>query len=489
MLAFYLFSALLICFALCLLLYPILRSRRAESFVDQSDAIRARLEAVNGLYRDGVMDESAHDKAQSELSEQLMQALQAPQSNSRASMRLAVSFLALLPLAVMGLYSLVGTPTGLSFAPGPLASQAAPANQSRAAVNTSTDGNPSSTAAPDAKGNIDLAKAAEGLQARLKANPDDGEGWRLLGRTYMELGQPQDAVSALKNAIDKLPKEADLFVQYGEALGLATRPNLPPPEAEKAIDEGLALNPSHQNGLWLKGIYRRLDEDAPGAIKAWESLLAQMPPGEAMTAQLQEQINQAKSTLSGAPLTNASTPAESEVARSAVDQQESEVARSAVDQHESQAARSAVDNNESAPTASSGDTAVAAVIDDGSADLTDTTVVVNVDITPELAAKVGPNDVLFVFARAANGPPMPLAVHRQPAAELVAGKPIRITLSEANAMMPSMTLSQFSEIVIGARISKTGVANAQSGDFQALSDVQKQPLTAPLSLTITQILP
>jgi cytochrome c-type biogenesis protein CcmH len=465
MLAFYLFSALLICFALCLLLYPILRSRRSESFVEQADAIRAKLDAVNGLHRDGVMDEGAHEKAQRELSEQLMQALQAPPSSSRAPMRLAVSFLALLPLAVMGLYSFVGTPTGLSFAPGPLASQAKPANQSAAAASNSTVDNPSATVAPDAKGNIDLAKAAEGLQARLEANPDDGEGWRLLGRTYMELGKPQDAASALKNAIDKLPKEADLFVQYGEALGLATRPNLPPPEAEKAIDEGLALNPSHQNGLWLKGIYRRLDEDAAGAIKAWESLLAQMPPGEAMTAQLQEQINQAKSTLRDAPQVNASTLAESEVAQSAVDQ------------------------HVSSPTTSTPDAAVAAMLDEGSADLKDATVVVNVDITPELAGKVGPNDVLFVFARAASGPPMPLAVHRQPAAELVAGKPLRITLSKANAMMPNMTLSQFSEIVIGARISKTGVANAQSGDFQALSDVQKQPLSAPLSLTITQVLP
>jgi cytochrome c-type biogenesis protein CcmH len=448
MLAFYIFSALLICFALCLLLYPLLRTRGSEAFNSKADDIRRKLATIDELKKSGAMDTDAHSKAQRELSDHLLQALQAPHTPSRAGLRLAVSFLALLPLAVMGIYALVGKPSGLSFQPTALAEQ-------RQAPSTPTADSASAPAAntTDAKTGIDLSKAAEGLQERLKANPDDGEGWRLLGRTYMELGEPAKAADALKNAVAKLAPEADLFVQYGEAIGLAARPGLPPPEAEKAIDQGLALNPSHQNGLWLKGIYRRLDNDANGAVKAWESLMAQMPPGDAMTAQLQEQINQAK----GMPPSGESTPASAPLSTPAA-------STDSVANVDQTAATNAVD-------------------------LGDVSINIDVDITPELRAKIGTNDVLFVFARASDGPPMPLAVHRQPAAELSDGKLLRITLTQANAMMPTMTLAQFKNVVVGARISKSGQANASSGDFQALSDVQTQPIAAPLRLTISQVLP
>jgi cytochrome c-type biogenesis protein CcmH len=444
MLAFYIYSGILICFALSLLLYPLLRARASDTFNSKAADIRSKLATIEELAKTGAMDVDAHAKAQRELSDQLLLALQAPYTPPRANMRLAVSFLALLPLAVMGVYAMVGKPSGLSFQPAALAEQRSAPPSSSAIPASAAD-----AATGSAKPGIDLAKAAEGLQERLKTNPDDGEGWRLLGRTYMELGEPAKAADALKNAVEKLAPEADLFVQYGEAIGLAARPAMPPPEAEKAIDQGLALNPNHQNGLWLKGIYRRLNNDASAAVKAWESLITQMPPGDPMTAQLQQQIDQAKG-ISPETVTAPNTEA--------------------------------VSTNQPIPP--SGVEQI-----DAGVDLGDVTITIDVDITPELRAKLGDNDVLFVFARASDGPPMPLAVHRQPAAELKAGKPLRITLSKANAMMPNMTLAQFKNVVLGARISQSGQANAQSGDFQALSDVQTQPIAAPLRLTISQVLP
>ncbi|HHJ80025.1 MAG TPA: hypothetical protein ENJ65_00160 [Candidatus Tenderia electrophaga] len=85
-----------------------------------------------------------------------------------------------------------------------------------------------------------------------------------------------------------------------------------------------------------------------------------------------------------------------------------------------------------------------------------------VSIAADLAGKFADNDTLFIFARAANGPPMPLAIIRATASEL----PLEFSLDEGMAMMPSMSLAKFSEVVVGARISKTGNAMPQSGDLQ-----------------------
>jgi cytochrome c-type biogenesis protein CcmH len=87
---------------------------------------------------------------------------------------------------------------------------------------------------------------------------------------------------------------------------------------------------------------------------------------------------------------------------------------------------------------------------------------------------------LFVFAKAVDGPPMPLAIARLTAAQL----PTSVTLTDAMSMMPNMTLSKFPQIILGARISKSGNAIAQSGDFQTLSAAVSNSGTEPIRLTI-----
>jgi cytochrome c-type biogenesis protein CcmH len=107
-------------------------------------------------------------------------------------------------------------------------------------------------------------------------------------------------------------------------------------------------------------------------------------------------------------------------------------------------------------------------------------IVVKVSLDPKLKAKVLPSDTLFVFAKAAEGPPMPLAIARLTAAQL----PTSVTLSDAMSMMPNMTLSKFPQVILGARISKSGNAVAQSGDFQTLSAAVSNSRTEPIRLTI-----
>ena len=110
---------------------------------------------------------------------------------------------------------------------------------------------------------------------------------------------------------------------------------------------------------------------------------------------------------------------------------------------------------------------------------------VRVSLAPELAAQVAPDDVLFVFAKAASGPPMPLAVQRLRAADL----PATVVLTDGMGMMPSMTLSQFPQVVVGARISKSGNAIAQPGDLQAVSAPLDVKRNEPVILRIDRSVP
>ena len=79
-------------------------------------------------------------------------------------------------------------------------------------------------------------------------------------------------------------------------------------------------------------------------------------------------------------------------------------------------------------------------------------IAVTVALAPELAEKVKPEDSVFVFARAEQGPPMPLAVKRLTAADL----PTALTLSDTDAMVAGMNLSSFPKVVVMARISRAG---------------------------------
>jgi cytochrome c-type biogenesis protein CcmH len=88
---------------------------------------------------------------------------------------------------------------------------------------------------------------------------------------------------------------------------------------------------------------------------------------------------------------------------------------------------------------------------------------VRVDLASAIREKVQPGDTLFVFAKAASGPPMPLAVKRLTVADL----PVEVSLSDADAMMPQLKISAFPQIQLMARISRAG--NATAGEWVGAS--------------------
>jgi len=112
-------------------------------------------------------------------------------------------------------------------------------------------------------------------------------------------------------------------------------------------------------------------------------------------------------------------------------------------------------------------------------------ITVQVSLSPKLADKISPDDALFVFAKAANGPPMPLAVKRMRAGDL----PATVVLTDGMGMMPTMKLSQFPQVILGARVSKSGNAIPSSGDLQVFSAATPVGTTAPITLVIDQVVP
>jgi len=445
--AFYLFSGLMICFALYLLIYPLIKAASDNGFKAQTVKTLGELKSVAGLKAQGVIDAPAYEKSRRELADTLLKALEAPVKSNRAPMLIGAFFLACLPLSVMGIYKTVGAPGGLSFAPPPLAAQnSSVPNAVAAAASTSR---PEQTSDSPAKAGMDLQKAAEGLRARLEASPEDGAGWELLGRTYFEIQDFANAADALAKAIKILPKSADLYAQHGEAVMNAARPNLPPPQAEASLDQALAIDAKNQNALWLKGVSRKLAGDAKAALANWTLLAEQLPPGSESAASVGKQIQalQVELGLPQSSPTQMPSPAATAVAAPAV-----------------------------------ADTATPVDIEGAAVSL-------EITLSPELKKQLGPNDVLYVFAKAASGPPVPLAAHRSPAMALNAGAPVLITLSDSDAMMPSMKLSMFPQITLAARVSKSGLATPSSGDFQASSATLTQPVSGVIKLEISEVLP
>ncbi|HEV2607652.1 MAG TPA: tetratricopeptide repeat protein [Xanthomonadaceae bacterium] len=252
---------------------------------------------------------------------------------------------------------------------------------------------------------LDQAEDALALQMRMK--PDNFDGWMLLGASRKEQQRYHDASDAYVQALRLAPNDPALMVTLAETMTLDTKDRRIQGDALKLLQQAQHIDPRNQRALWFLGIAAYQQQHYAEAAATWEPLLA-IVSAHTRPA-LRKQIDEARAHAGMPPL----------------------------------------------PT----ETPAAA----GPALLT-----ARVDITPALRAKLAPNDLLFVYARMPNGPPMPLAVKRVPAKDF----PITIALADADGPMPTMRLSQQTTVDVQARVSHSGDALLQSGDFEAA------PLTA-----------
>ena len=106
--------------------------------------------------------------------------------------------------------------------------------------------------------------------------------------------------------------------------------------------------------------------------------------------------------------------------------------------------------------------------------------VVKISLSPALQRQVRASDTVFIFARAANGPRMPLAILRKKAGKL----PFKVVLDDSHAMRPGMALSNFDQVFIEARISRSGTANRQKGDLYGRSPAVRVARNRPVVIVI-----
>lgn len=249
-----------------------------------------------------------------------------------------------------------------------------------------------------------LTDAVAQLQAELKRDPNQPEGWRLLARAQAAQGRPQQARDAYAEAVKLAPDEPDLLAEAAEARALANPDHRFDDASVAMLRHALERQPMHQRARWFLGIAQRQAQQPAEAAKTWEPLLAVVDPKTVES--LRAQINAAREEAGMKPLPPA--PAAAQTAHALLR--------------------------------------------------------ITIDIAPELKSTLKPTDVLFVVARQLNGPPMPVAAKRLP----VAAFPVTVELSDNDSPMPTMKLSQTGAVEVIARISRTGVANRTRGDLESV---------------------
>jgi cytochrome c-type biogenesis protein CcmH len=260
------------------------------------------------------------------------------------------------------------------------------------------------------------------LAARLKEQPNDPDGWTMLGRSYAVLGKSEQALAAFKQALALRPDDAALLADTADTLALVNGRNLEG-EPSRLIARALELDPNNLKALSLAGTAAFIRKDYALALRHWEKL-AQLTPDSEFVKQIQGGIDEAR-RLAAASDTTTSAP--------------------------TAAARAAQPPAEPkpAPTAAARGATISGVV----------------KLAAALNGKAAPEDTLFVYARAAQGPRMPLAILRKQVKDL----PLTFTLDDSMAMSPAAKLSSAQQVVVSARISKRGEAMPQPGDLQGQS--------------------
>jgi cytochrome c-type biogenesis protein CcmH len=257
------------------------------------------------------------------------------------------------------------------------------------------------------------------LAQKLQQNPDDAEGWAMLGRSYFVLKRYEESAQAYDRANQlKQSSDPDLLVAEGAALALAADGDLSGKPRE-LFDQALKVNPDHMRALWFAGQSAAQAGDATVAQAHWQRLLKQDLPDE-LRATVEQQLQQ----IGGQGASARSAPP----------------AAAAPSLH------------------------------------------VNVALAPALANKRKPDQVLYVFAKAEQGPPMPLAVQKLKPTSW----PVAVTLDDSMAMAPALKLSGFDRWIVTARLGAEGSPMAQSGDLQGQVVVSRGASPQNVDVVINQ---
>lgn len=265
-----------------------------------------------------------------------------------------------------------------------------------------------------------LEEAVVQLKAALARDPQQAQGWALLGQAYLRMEDAANARDAFAKAAKLAPENADFLTEAAQSRAMANANRSFDKQALGLLESALKVDPNHQRARWFLGVAQRQTGKSAEAAATWAPLLAQVSTDTA--ASLRREINAARADAGLSPLAEAATP----------------------------------------PAAA-------------------TLLTVEVALDPALAERVRlqPNATVYVIARQ-PGSPMPVAAQKHAVSEL----PFSAALSDADSPMPTLKLSQLQEVELVARLSASGEANRQEGDLESKPMRVKLPADRPVQLVI-----
>ena len=286
--------------------------------------------------------------------------------------------------------------------------------------------------APHAEGNqkmpnLDVMLAR--LEQKLVDQPDNLDGWMMAGRSYMSLKRYADAKRVLQKAFELASDNPAVMLRYADAMAMSRGGRLSG-EPFTLIKKAVMKAPDDVMGLWLAGLGYEEQADYTSALMHWQRAVKLVKPGSESLQEINGLIGRVQQKQSGA------APVMSQSGNSL----------------------------STSPLVAS--------------------LKVSVSLAPKLLTQTNPNDIVFIYAKAASGPPMPLAAVRKNVKDL----PLVVTLNDSMAMMPTMKLSSFKQIIVSARVSKTGAAISAPGDLLGQTKVLSLPITEEQKIKIDQVI-
>lgn len=398
MTSFMLAAAAMLLVALAFVIVPLLRSSgRAGGTHETLAVLHDSLRELDAEHAAGRISDADRDTSRRRIERQALEAdavlLARRDADARAGWSAALASGIALPLLAIAVYVGVGQPAAL------LADSVTPGRAGNGHER------------PD--------MAIETLSRRLEKDSGNSEGWVLLARSYLAANRAVDALGAYRKAVALLPDNADLLVEYANALGIANNRSLTG-KPQQLVERALQIAPDNLNALALAGAAALQDGKRELALTHWTRLAGLLDPASDDGRRIAALLALARGDAPGGMAQGAGSA-------------------------------DAVPNNASSVAARS-----------AAAPAADTAIRGTVTIAGELAGKVAPTDTLFIFAKAAGGPPMPVAVMRTRAGAW----PVQFKLDDSSAMVEGMALSHFARVNIVARVSRLDNATPQPGDVE-----------------------
>jgi cytochrome c-type biogenesis protein CcmH len=351
---------------------------------------KERLDEIAAEHASGEMTTDVYEQVKGELEASLIDDVDDQDKDSGkqigdngAGKLVLLVLVLLIPLGTVGLYQHLGSPHLLEYAGGGAGRE--------------------TTVEHMASGANSIEDLVEKLTKRLEQNPEDGEGWYLLARTYMSQQRYAEALEGLKKSREVLGDHPQILVGMADAAAMTRQGDLSG-EPSGYLDKALELDPDNTTGLWLGGMAAQQTGKFQLAVDRWTRLVPLLAEEPQSQQQVRTMMQEAITEAAGAGI---------------------KIEEPKVDTPASKA--------------------------------------ILVKVAANVPDSVSKDSSVFVFATAASGPPMPLAAIKVELSKL----PVEIMLDDSSAMMPELSLSKFDEVIVSARISLSGDPMPQAGDFSS----------------------